>query len=460
MLRRLLGGLMALLLAFAVALSLPLAGIIADRATQTVYLDRLADADRFATLADRALRDGRTAALAAELRQYYAVYGIRAWLIGVDGSTIEPAGGSGPPAEVLADSAVDLAERGRQPDPPPPVSPTGVGDLLVAVPIGTGAEAIGVIVTLSPLGTLRRQIALRWGVLVAIAASITLILLSAAVPFTRWLLQPVARLDLAAGEIAAGRLESRVGLGAGPPELRRLAQSFDRMAAVVERTLQRQQQFVGDASHQLRTPLTSLRLSLENLGALLPQQPDDPARAEYAEAVDEARAMGRLLDGLLALTRLGSEPIVEDVGSVLAAGELGWRARCTASGLELELDAVQGVRAVAPPGGVRHLIDELVENACRLSGGTRLAVSARRRPAGRGHGQVLVTVQDDGRGLDDAQRRVATRRFWRAAEQQNTAGSGLGLAIVAELVSAVDGSFVLRDAGPGLEVTITLAEAP
>jgi signal transduction histidine kinase len=368
---------------------------------------------------------------------------------------------------VLADPAVDLAERGVQPDPPQPVSPSGSGDLLVAVPIGTGAEAIGAIVTLSPLGGLRRQIGLRWGVLVAIAALITLILAGAAVPFTRWLLQPVARLDSAAGEIAAGRLESRVGLAAGPPELRRLAQSFDRMAAVVERTLQRQQQFVGDASHQLRTPLTSLRLSLENLGALLPQQPGDPARAEFAEAVDEARAMGRLLDGLLALTRLGSEPVAEDVTAVLAAGELGWRARCAAAGLVLRLDVpglpdVPGaapagpLRAIAPPGGVRHLVDELVENACRLSGGSFVQVSA----TSSGRGQVLVRVRDDGRGMDGAQRRAATRRFWRAPEQQNSAGSGLGLAIVAELVAAVDGAFTLADAEPGLEVAISLAAAP
>jgi signal transduction histidine kinase len=457
MLRRLLAVLVTLLLLFAAVLTLPLARMVADSATQTVYTDRLADADRYATLAGRALTDGRTAALADELHQYTLVFGGRAWLLGVDGTTKVSGDGSDPPPQVLSAPEVDLAERGVRPDPQSAVSPTGGTDLLVAVPVGAGAEAIGALVTLSPVDKLRRRIAERWALLGVVAVLITLALVVAAVPFTRWLLRPVARLDAAAGEIAAGRLESRVGLAAGPPELRRLAGSFDRMAAVVERTLQRQQQFVGDASHQLRTPLTSLRLALDNLGPLLPPEPEDPARQEYHEAMEEVRAMGRLFDGLLALTRLGSEPVeAEDVDQVLADARVGWQAHCTAAGLRLELSAPPGLRVLAPPGGLRHLLDELVENACRLSGGELVEVGARAvKP-----GTVELTVRDDGRGMDAEQRRMATRRFWRATDQQNAAGSGLGLAIVLELVAAVGGSVQLLDAAPGLEVALALPAAP
>ena len=483
MLRRLLAGLAVLLVAFAVVLTVPLCRTVADGATQTVYTDRLADAHRFAGLAGRALADGRTDDLRDELRQYTTVYGIRAWLLGVDGTTL--ASGDGTPAPddsaVLAD--IDAALRGNQPPPPAPVTPSTPGGLLVAVPVGMGAEAIGAVVTLSPLDRLRGDVARRWALLVGIAVLVTAVLLAATVPFTRWLLRPVARLDAAAGEIAAGRLASRVGLDAGPPELRRLARSFDRMAAVVERTLARQQQFVGDASHQLRTPLTSLRLSLENLGVLLPADPADPARAEHGEALEEVRAMGRMFEGLLAITRLGSEPaVVEAVDDVVADALVGWRGLCAAAGVALVVDVGPGLRVVAPPGGLRHLLDELVENACRLSGGTQVTVSALpadpadaahaadpagpARPAGpagaaaaHGDGLVEVTVRDDGRGLDDDERTAAVRRFWRAPDQQNTAGSGLGLAIVAELADAAGGSVVLRDAGPGLAVTITLRTA-
>jgi signal transduction histidine kinase len=455
-LTRLLAGLVSLLLAFAAVVTVPLARIVADRATQAVYTDRLADADRFATLADRALRDGSTTVLADELRQYHAVYGIRAWLLGVDGRTILTADGTVPPAQVRSAPDVDLAERGVQPLPPSALGPTGTPVLLVAVPIGIGSEAVGALVTLSPVDALRRRILVRWGWLVAVAAGVTLVLAAATVPFSRWLLRPVERLDRAAGEIAAGRLASRVGLAHGPPELRHLVSSFDRMASVVERTLQRQQQFVGDASHQLRTPLTSLRLALDNLGPLLPDAPDDPARAEHAEAVDEARAMSRMFDGLLALTRLGVDPVeIQDVATLVDEADVGLRARCAAAGLELVVDVEPDVRVRAPAGGVRHLLDELVDNACRLSGGSLVRVSARRAPPS----DVVLVVTDDGCGLPADERVAATQRFWRAPAQQNTAGSGLGLAIVAELVAAAAGSVQLRDAAPGLSVVITLPAA-
>jgi signal transduction histidine kinase len=453
-------GLLPLLAAFAVVLSLPIGGILADRATQQVYLDRLADADRFATLADRALGGGPSAWMADELIRYHDVYGIQAWLLRVDGETVLSADGSPPPDWVRHDQSVDLAERGVRPDPPRAVTPGGPARLLVAVPIRSGSEAIGVIVTLSPTGRLRHEVLVRWLELTAAACAVTLLLAAATVPFSRWLLRPVARLDEAAGGLAAGRLESRAGLKAGPPELRRLAASFDRMADVVTRTLQRQQQFVGDAGHQLRTPLTTLRLAVDNLRATLPEtEAGRLARAELDDARSEVEAMSRLLDGLLALTRLGNEPAeIEQVDEVLAAAVPWWETRCAAAGMELRVSATEGLRTASPPGGVRHLLDELVDNAVRLSGGSRIEVSARHATTADG-AAVVLAVTDDGRGLDAAQRTQATRRFWRAPEQQNVAGNGLGLAIVAELAAAAGGSLALLDADPGLRIEITVPAA-
>lgn len=459
MLRRLLGGLIVLVVVVAAVLALPLARMLADRATQEVYLDRLADADRFATLADRGLLSGRLGGLTDELRQYHAVYGIRAWLIGADGSTLISFDGTPAPAAVRSDADVELAVHGERPNPPSALMPGGTGQLLVAVPVGNGAEAIGAEVTLSPVGRLRQRILLGWAVLALAGLGAVAVLVAAAIPFSRWLLRPVARLDEAAGAIAAGRLESRTGLTAGPPELRRLADSFDRAAEVVERTLQRQQQFVDDASHQLRTPLTSLRLALDNLGAELPDEPEHPARTEYREAVGEAVAMGRMLDGLLDLTRLGSEPNeVEDLAAVFSDAEIGWHTRCRSAGLRLVVAVAGDVQAITPPGGVRHLLDELVENACRLSGGSTIRVEARREQRD-GSARVVVGVSDDGRGLDAGQRAAAVQRFWRAPGQQNTSGSGLGLAIAAELTTAAGGRLTLADAAPGLRVELDLAAA-
>ncbi|HET9657619.1 MAG TPA: HAMP domain-containing sensor histidine kinase [Kineosporiaceae bacterium] len=462
MLRRLLLGLLPLLAAFAVVLSVPIGGILADRATQQMYLDRLADADRFATLADRALGGGPSAWMADELSRYHEVYGIEAWLLRVDGQAVLSADGTQPPAWVRDDPNVDLAERGVRPDPPYAVTPGGPATMLVAVPVRSGSEAIGVIVTLSSTTRLRQEVMVRWVDLAGAAGAVTLILAAATVPFSRWLLRPVASLDEAAGRLAAGQLESRAGLKAGPPELRRLAASFDRMADVVTRTLQRQQQFVGDASHQLRTPLTTLRLAVDNLRATLPEgEPGRAARAELDDARSEVQAMTRLLDGLLALTRLGNEPgEPENVDEVLASAVPAWEHRCAAAGMQLHVSAADGLRTASPPGGVRHLLDELVDNAVRLSGGHRVEVSARAGTTPGGEPAVVLAVTDDGRGLNPGQRVQATRRFWRAPEQQNVTGSGLGLAIVAELTASVGGSLALQDATPGLRVEITVPVAP
>jgi signal transduction histidine kinase len=460
-LRRLLTGLLPLLAAFAVVLSLPIGGILADRATQALYLDRLADADRFATLADRALGGGPSAWMEDELRRYHDVYGIQAWLLRVDRQTVMSADGTQPPAWVTQDRDVDLASRGVRPEPPQAVTPGGPGDLLVAVPVRSGSEAIGMVVTVSPTARLRHEVAVRWLELAAAALAVTLALAAATVPFSRWLLRPVALLDEAAGRLAAGNLESRAGLRAGPPELRRLATSFDRMADVVTATLQRQQQFVGDASHQLRNPLTSLRLAVENLRAALPAgmapEAAADARQELDEAVVEVEAMSRLLDGLLALTRLGQGTSeVEAVDEVLASAVPAWESRCAAAGMRLRVDAADGLRTASPPGGVRHLLDELVDNAVRLSGGTTVEVTAHPGVSLDGGAGVVLGVRDDGRGLDADQRARAMRRFWRAPEQQNVTGSGLGLAIVAELAASAGGRLTLHDAAPGLRADLTL----
>jgi signal transduction histidine kinase len=200
---------------------------------------------------------------------------------------------------------------------------------------------------------------------------------------------------------------------------------------------------------------------VENLRAGLPAglAPEEAAdaREELDEAVIEVEAMSRLLDGLLALTRLGQGSAeIEAVDEVLASAVPAWEGRCAAAGMQLRVDAAEGLRTASPPGGVRHLLDELVDNAVRLSGGTTVEVTAHPGVTGDGGAGVVLTVRDDGRGLDADQRARAMRRFWRAPEQQNVTGSGLGLAIVAELAASAGGHLTLHDAAPGLRADLTL----
>nr|MDT0667553.1 histidine kinase dimerization/phospho-acceptor domain-containing protein [Micromonospora sp. DSM 115978] len=114
-----------------------------------------------------------------------------------------------------------------------------------------------------------------------------------------WVLRPVLHLDTVTHEIATGRLSARVSARIGPPELRRLTVSFNDMADHVEQAISRQRDFVADASHQLRNPLSALLLRIENIGLGLPP--------EWLDELDETRAEGRrlteVLDELLALAR-------------------------------------------------------------------------------------------------------------------------------------------------------------
>ncbi len=222
------------------------------------------------------------------------------------------------------------------------------------------------------------------------------------------------------------------------------------MVDVVGRALRRQRAFVSDASHQLRNPLASLRLAVDNLA---PHVSGEGLEAQRI-AVDEAEEMGRVLDALLAATRLDSASAAEPVelDALLATHVPAWRALAEQAGMVLRVDVPTGLSALAPPGGLGSVLDELVGNAVKLSGGTSVTISARSEAE-----WVDLHVTDDGSGLGTDDRADALRRFWRATKHQNTAGTGLGLSICAELVTSAGGELRLDPVEPhGLDAVVRL----
>jgi signal transduction histidine kinase len=120
--------------------------------------------------------------------------------------------------------------------------------------------------------------------------------------------------------------------------------------------------------------------------------------------------------------------------------------------MDFKVDVPAGTSVLAPPGGLGSVLDELVGNAVKLSGGTVVRLSAVTDGA-----MVELHVADDGVGLDDEDRADAPRRFWRATKHQNIAGTGLGLSICAELVSSAGGEFRLDPVEPhGLDAVVRL----
>jgi len=453
-LRRLLLLVVPLLVALFAALGVPLAANVAQGQTQVTYLDRLADAERFASLADDALRSSRTSALAAELRRYDDLYGIAVGVVTVDGRLLLASRSGFDISTSAVRTGLETAFAGYRPERINTVYPWSTGPMVVVEPVGRDSGVIAAVVIVSPTEGLHAAVLRRWAGLAALGSLPFLLAVGLAVRLSRRVLRPVRDLDLATAEIAAGRLDARAATVTGPPELRRLATSFNTMVDTVTRTLRRQRTFVADASHQLRNPLASLSLAVDNLGAYV----DAEGRELHEVAAAEVAEMGRIVDALLELTevegaRLAADP--EPVAAVFAEHRARWRATAAAAGLTITVGESGDLATYAPAAALGSLLDELVGNAVRLSGGTEVTVTA----TADGPDAVLA-VSDDGTGLSEQERSSAGDRFWRGPAHQNIPGTGLGLAICQEVVAAWGGRLTLHPVRPhGLQVRITLPSA-
>jgi signal transduction histidine kinase len=453
--RRLIAGYLLLLALVLVALEVPLAITIAGRDTARLVADRLTDATRFATLAEPALRSGESEALRSELDRYDELYGITAAVVDEEGHPIVASRNA---VDLTATDVVNQSHRalaGSQASDDGTIWPWRSRPMVVAVPIGSGGEILGAVVTVSPVGKSANGVGAAWvallaGGLVVLAAGI-----AAVWWFARWILRPVRDLDAAAHELGGGDYEVRVPVDDGPGELRRLAGAFNEMAETVADSLERQRQFVSHASHQLRNPLTALRLRVEDLGADL----DDPEVVElHRLALEETERLGQVLDSLLALARAerGRFSLVDvDAGEVAWARVLAWQPVAAKRGVVLRYvrpPRPVPVRAVA--NALDQALDALIDNAVKFSNSDDPAVTIR---IAADDGGAAVHVIDTGPGLTEAQRELATERFWRAPDAQNVDGSGLGLPIVAVLVEASGGRLELLPAEPhGLHAKLWL----
>ncbi len=351
----------------------------------------------------------------------------------------------------------------RQPELGAPLLPWDDTPLVLAEPVLVDAEVRGAVVTISPTDRSRARI-LGWWTLVALGGLVALgLALLAALPVVRWVLRPVRRLDDATGAllgaVVAGRPVEPVGIAAGPAELRQLGRSFDVMAANVAEVLAAQRAFIADASHQLRNPLTALRLRLGNLeGEVSPA-----ATADQAAALAEAARLNQILDDLLTAARAEAstvEPVAVDIDPVVAQRVATWQVAARARGVDLVLAGEPGGRVLAPPRGVETVLDALLDNAVKFTPEPPPDPPLIEVRVARVDGRVRLSVRDHGPGLDEEELARATDRFWRSRAHQNVSGSGLGLAIVRRIAERVGGAVSLdRPEDGGLRVTVELPAA-
>ena len=441
--RRLVISYLLLMVLVLVALGTPLAATLTTWETDRVRADRLADATRFASLAGPALRGGAPGPLNNELDSYDELYGIGAAVLDRD-RRIVVASASWQPAPGTR-AALDVALSGQQSSGPDSVWPWVDGPIVVAVPINDGGEVLGAVVTATPTDGIRRTVATWWLLLTAIGLLAVLACVLTAFGLAGWVLRPVTELDAVTHEIAEGDRSARVQHRLGPPELRRLAASFNHMADVVSDVMDRQRAFVAHASHQLRNPLTALRLRVEELG---PSLTDPEGRAEHRLALEETDRLALLLDALLTLARAErreNQRVTVDATATAASRVAAWEplARFRSITLRLAADPTP-VYARTVPTAIDQALDALIDNAVKFSEvGGEVTVTVAVRDGG-----TALEVRDTGPGMTRSQLGQATERFWRAPDAQNVDGAGLGLTIAAVLVDASDGRLTMRQGDP------------
>lgn len=339
----------------------------------------------------------------------------------------------------------------------------GLDLFYVAVPVLSGDRVEGVVRLTYPESEVDDRVEQRVRGLLVVAVISLLMALVAALVLATSVTRPLRRLRSATEHLAAGADGVQAPDDDGPPEVRSLARSFNTMSTRLSTLLAAQRSFAGDASHQLRTPLTALRLRLEQASELVDHDPDE-ARVRLEAATAETERLQHVVDQLLMLARTEGravERIVVDLAAVARERAAMWEPLAAEQDVAVTTDASDGALWSAPvlaaPHAVEQVIDNYLDNALRVAPpGSSLDVVVQREGSG-----VVVRVLDRGPGMTAEQRAHAFDRFWRAPDAAS-GGSGLGLAIVQRLVEASGGSVALdaRDGGGTVASAVFPAAPP
>jgi signal transduction histidine kinase len=452
--RRLLATYIALALAVLASLEIPL-GITYGRSERRDLISRIErDALTMATVAEENLEAGRLRAspgVSRVARSYQRSIGGRVVIVDSRGlavlDTHAPAPGR---RDFVTRPEIRAALQGNISSGTRYSKTLGANLIYVAVPVASGGVVRGAVRITYPTSTLDRRVRRYWLLLAAIAGVVLAATFLVGIRLARSTTEPLEQLEGAARAAAGGDLTARAPEDVGPPEIRALAAQFNEMVSRLDALIHSQQEFVADASHQLRTPLTALRLRLENL-----ERDVEPAgREELVRALGEVERLGLLVDGLLALARADAaqaKPQAVDLHEIVLGRVEAWAGSAAAAGVTVEPRLQPGLEALATPGALEQVLDNLIANALGVSStGATIVIEGR-----FSDGWAELNVLDEGPGMSPEHRARAFDRFWR--EGSDAEGTGLGLAIANRLVAADGGRLELREApGGGLDAAVLL----
>ncbi|MGE5748217.1 MAG: sensor histidine kinase, partial [Solirubrobacterales bacterium] len=315
---------------------------------------------------------------------------------------------------------------------------------VLSEPIVAGGTRVGTFRVADPLTSVDQALASLRNRFIAVGLGALLLSVAIAIWLANLITRPLRRMAVVASEVDSGDLSHRIDYS-GEDEVGVLAESFNHMMDRLEEGFRRQREFVSDASHELRSPLTVLRGRIEQLA----DRADDreAVTAEADELMREVRRMERLIDDMLTLAkaergglvqrrRVPIDDFVEDLRRDLPL--LGPRHYSVEASVHGDLQA--------DPDRLAQVLRNLVTNAVRHTspdGHIEISISS-------GNGAAVFAVSDDGTGIEPDQLGRVFDRFHRTDEGRSRAegGSGLGLAIARAIVEAHGGS-IAAESPPG-----------
>ncbi|WP_053385207.1 sensor histidine kinase [Leucobacter celer] len=496
--RRVLFPLLVFGLLTVIAILVPAGEAIAQSRTQQIQLQRAGSIDQILQRAFAAVEHGNTVALSRYLERFHDTYGEAVLVVDGAGEVVASVGDVSLDDEVSA--VLDAALRGVPQWTLPTVYPWSDTNRVMGEPLSSdGSAPDGAVALVVNQSAAKADVLASWMLAGAVGAALLAALLAASVYWTRWVVRPVLELDAAANALAEQR-EFEPADESGPPELRRLVHSFERMAQSVERTLEQQRGLVADAAHQLRNPLAAVRLRIDALSYPAPVRGRDTADDESAEPGAGDTAAVQITAVELAAIASDLDRLERDVDRMLVLANAEHRAtaaavrpgtpECVVSAASLiephrQLLAEAGVEVETfgaeehlrcRRGDLEEIVENIVDNTRKYAAGSTLRIgfepgAGPGADPGAGPGadpdadpgadpgaaRTTLVISDSGSGLDDDDLARVGTRFWRSAAHRDQQGSGLGYAIIEQLAHA-NGATVAVDRAPegGLRTSVRL----
>lgn len=452
MTRRLTVAALALTAIVLLMLELPLGINVARTEEYRLLVAMERDAGVIADLVEDRLENGPTQALEPPIGDYADRSGARVLVTDADGLVVHDSEGTALGRDYSSRPEIAQAILGRRSSGRRPSATLGQDLLYVAEPVTTSGRVLGAVRITYTAEGLAQRVRSSWITLGVSGAAVLVAAAVAATVLGRWASRPTRTLATTIAAMAEGDLGARAPDVGGPPELREVARRFNDLAARLVDLIDRQRRFAADASHQLRSPLTALRLELEDLEAELTA--GGRSGPQVRQAIEEVDRLEAIVAGLLELARAESPvgpsdagPARTDLADVAASRAAVAGQGAVKRGVAVEMIASDGTLppVAAPEVHVVEVLDNLLTNAVRHApAGTTVTVRV-----SRDGDHARCDVRDRGSGLDAVDRLRAFERFWRAHDSEPGTGSGLGLPIARGLARRYGGDVVLVDPDEG-----------